>query len=232
MHSISVNRILANHDNAAAVAAIAASEQRASADIRLIEQRRAGGGRMTLAGSYAGEADSTVEVEILDGAGTSLRTSAPVVNGVGNGQLTITALDIGALPETLTFTLADVGHPAEFAALDFFGVQLAACAPGEAGNALSIEVTRSLSTAPMPYTTLETIAAGSVELEGAAWHWGQPPGVGTGIPPTALRVRFEGFPQVHRTWKTWRDGAFVFHLDPAPAWDIPANTRVLAVSGG
>ncbi len=232
MRSISVNRILANHDNAVATAAITASVQRPSTDIRLLEQRRIGGGRMTLAGPFSGEADSTVEVEIIDGAGTSLRASAPVINGVGNGQLTITALDIGALPETLTFTLADAGHPAEHAVLDFFGAQLAARVPGEAGNALSIEVTRNLTTAPMPYTTLEMISAGRAELEGAAWHWGQPPGVGTGIPPTALRVQFEGFPQVHRTWKTWRDGAFVFHLDPAPAWDIPANTRVLAVSGG
>ncbi len=232
MHSISVNRILANHDNAAATAAIAASAQRASTDIRLIGQRRAGGGRMTLAGAYEGEADSTVEVEILDGAGASLCASTPVINGVGNGRLTIAALDIGALPETLTFTLADAGSPAEFAVLDFFGAQLAARAPGEAGNALSIEVARNLATTPMPYTTLETITAGSAELEGAAWHWGQPAGAGAGIPPTALRVQFEGFPQVHRAWKTWRDGAFVFHLDPAPAWDIPADTRVLAVSGG
>lgn len=228
--SISCNRILANHTNQVREAAIAVSAQRASTDLRLIASSRTGGGRMTLAGSYTGAADTDIDVEIVSGSG-ALRASAPTINGVGNGTLAITALGVGAVPETYTFTLLDAGTPDVAAELDFFGVVLAARAPGAAGNALSLTVTRNLTDTPLPYATLDAITAGTDTLDGPEWDWAQPPATGAGIPGGALRMRFERFPAVHRAWKVWDAGRFVYRLDPAPAFDIPADTRVLAVSG-
>lgn len=228
--SISCNRILANHTNQVREAAIAVSAQRASTDLRLLAQNRSGGGRLALAGPYTGAADTDIDVEIVSGSG-ALRASTPTINGVGNGTLAITALGVGAVPETYTFTLLDAGTPDVAAELDFFGVVLAARAAGAAGNALALTVTRNLTDTPLPYATLDPITAGTDTLDGPEWDWGQPPATGAGIPAGALRVRFERFPAVHRAWKVWDAGRFVYRLDPAPAFDIPADTRVLEVSG-
>ncbi|MBW7848841.1 MAG: hypothetical protein H3C41_12290, partial [Bacteroidales bacterium] len=228
--SISCNRILANHVNRVRDAVIAVSAQRPSEDVRLVSQARAGGGRMTLAGSYTGAADTDVDVEIVSGAG-ALRASAPTINGVGNGSLAITALGVGAVPELYTFTLLDAGTPDVAAELDFFGVVLAARAPGAAGNALALSVTRNLTDTPLPFATLDLITAGTDTFDGPEFDWGQPPATGAGIPAGALRIRFERFPTVHRAWKVWESGRFVYRLDPAPPFDIPADTRVLEVSG-
>lgn len=228
--SISCNRILANHTNQVRDAVIAVSAQRPSEDVRLVSQARAGGGRMTLAGPYTGAADTDVDVEIVSGAG-ALRASAPTINGVGNGSLAITALGVGAVPELYTFTLLDAGTPDVAAELDFFGVVLAARAPGAAGNALALSVTRNLTDTPLPFATLDAITAGTDTFDGPEFDWGQPPATGAGIPAGALRIRFERFPTVHRAWKVWEGGRFVYRLDPAPPFDIPADTRVLEVSG-
>jgi hypothetical protein len=83
----------------------------------------------------------------------------------------------------------------------------------------------------MQYATIEPIAAGTDSLEGPQWDWGQPAATDAGIPDAALRVQFEGFPAVHRAWKTWEGGRFVYRLDPATAYEIPADVRLLQVAG-
>jgi hypothetical protein len=229
---MSVNRILCNRDNLAREAAITASAQRASADIRLISQTRAGGGRMAVTGPYSGVDDSFIDVEIMSGTGGDLVASLPVVRGVGSGALAVESIDIAAVPDTVTLALADKGSAPVPAELEFFGATLAAKTPGVSGNALGITVARHLVLDPSQYSTLEAIAAATAEFTGDAWNWGQPQGNGAAIPATAKRIQFAGFPAVHRAWKTWSDGQFVYRLDPAPAYDIPGNTRVIDVSGG
>ena len=231
MSSISVNRILSNVDNVAAGATIAVSAQRSSEDVRLVAQSRQGGGRMVVSGSYSGAADTVVDVEVVSGAGGALKTSAPVIRGVGNGLLSIDALAPAAVPETLTFALLDAGLASVPAHLEFFGASLAARAPGVSGNTLALSVARNLTATPMQYATIEPIAAGAAEFDGPQWDWGQPAASDAGIPDSALRVQFDGFPTVHRAWKTWESGRFVHRLDPALPFDVPADVRVLEVAG-
>jgi hypothetical protein len=229
--SISVNRILSNKHNRVSAASLTASAQRASDDVRLVAQSRQGGGRLVVSGSYTGAADAVVDVEVVSGSGGALTPSAPVIRGVGNGVLSIDALDVSAVPESLTFALLDAGTEPVPAALEFYGAALVARAAGVAGNALALSVTRNLTLTPMQYATIEPIAAGTDSLEGPQWDWGQPAATDAGIPDAALRVQFEGFPAVHRAWKTWEGGRFVYRLDPATAYEIPADVRLLQVAG-
>ena len=229
--SISVNRILCNRDNRVTAATLTASAQRASDDVRLMAQSRQGGGRLVVSGSYTGAADTVVDVEVVSGSGGALTASAPVVRGVGNGVLSIDALAPTAVPESLTFALLDAGTAPVPAALEFYGAALVARTAGAAGNALSLAVTRNLTMTPMQYATIEPIAAGTDALEGPQWDWGHPTATDSGIPDSALRVQFEGYPTVHRAWKTWEAGRFVYRLDPATAYEIPADVRVVQVSG-
>ncbi|ANJ66064.1 hypothetical protein A9404_00520 [Halothiobacillus diazotrophicus] len=232
MDSISVNRIIGNVDNALRTATISASTQRGSTDIRQTSVSRQGRGRMNLTGSYTGASDTTVDVQVLGGSGSAMRASAPVVRGVGNGKMTISAIAPGAVAETLTFTLLDAGEPAVAATLDFYGVTLAAQIPGLPGNSLSLTVTRNLSEAPLSFATLEAINKGTVDFDGTQFDWGGPPTSDGNIPANAPRIRFEGFPQVFRQWKAWTGSVWSYHIDPMPEYEIPPETRILGVTGG
>lgn len=229
--SASVNRIIANHANAIVGAALVASAQRASSDLRLVSQVRSGGGSLVLSGPYGGADDSRVEAEIVDGAGASLRASAPTIRGVGNGLMTVKAIDAGAVSETLTFSLLSAGTVSAAAELSFYGVVLRALTPGPAGNALTLEVARNLTFAATEYATLATISAGTVDLKGGQWNFGAASAIDANIPADAPRLSFEGSPGVYRHWRSWVGGDWVYHLDPPPNGDIAADSRVLAVSG-
>ncbi|MEW6446332.1 MAG: hypothetical protein AB1479_09905 [Pseudomonadota bacterium] len=228
--SISCNRIICNNNNAIRDAVLSAASQRGSTDIRVQAQSRSGRGRMMLSGVYTGAADSLVDVEVIAGAGT-LRATQPVVAGVGNGAITVYSVAPGATPETITFTLLNAGDPADAGVLDFYGVQLAAKTAGAAGNALTLSVARNLVATPMQYALLEPIDKGVSEFSGPQYDWGGPAEVDGAIPATAPRIQFEGYPQVHRAWRRWDAGDWVYRLDPAPAYDVPAGTRLLAISG-
>lgn len=224
-------RILGNAHNKVRAATITASAQRPSTQVHLLAQTRAGNGSMSLTGAYTGGADTVVDVEVLGGPDGALRASTPVLQGVGNGTLDVQSIDVGAVPQTLRFTLLDAGTPATPAVLDFFGVQLAARAEGAAGNSIELTVTRSLTYTDLPYSTLAAISVGTASFEGAQFDWGQPPGSGAEVPAGALRIAFAGIPQVLRAWKTWDKGRFTYRIDPAVAYDVPENTRVRAVAG-
>lgn len=224
-------RILGNAHNKVRAATITASAQRPSTQVHLLAQTRAGNGSMSLTGAYTGGADTVVDVEVLGGPDGALRASTPVLQGVGNGTLDVQSIDVGAVPQTLRFTLLDAGTAATPAVLDFFGVQLAARAEGAAGNSIELTVTRSLTYTDLPYSTLAAISVGTASFEGAQFDWGQPPGSGAEVPAGALRIAFAGIPQVLRAWKTWDKGRFTYRIDPAVAYDVPENTRVRAVAG-
>lgn len=224
-------RILGNAHNKVRAATITASAQRPSTQVHLLAQTRAGNGSMSLTGAYTGGSDTVVDVEVLGGPDGALRASTPVLQGVGNGTLDVQSIDVGAVPQTLRFTLLDAGTAATPAVLDFFGVQLAARAEGAAGNSIELTVTRSLTYTDLPYSTLAAISVGTTSFEGAQFDWGQPPGSGAEVPAGALRIAFAGIPQVLRAWKTWDKGRFTYRIDPAVAYEVPENTRVRAVAG-
>lgn len=228
---MSCTRIIGGVDNHIAGASLTSTSQRGSSDIRLIAQSRRGRGRMVVNGPYTGAADSTVDVEVLGGTSAEMRASTPVISGVGNGALTISAIAPGAVAETLTFSLLDAGSPAQAATLEFYGTTLGARQPGAAGNALTLSVARHLTITATPYSTLSAIAAGTAEFAGPEWDWGGPASTGAGIPDASPRLQFAGQPQVFRAWKTWADGKFTYRIDPPPAFEVPADTAILSVSG-
>ena len=225
---LSKNRILANSGNH--IVAITSSGQRPANDFRLLAQERAGGGRIELSGDYTGAADSVIDVEITSGTGGQLAARAHV-EGVGSGTMDVHHIRAAAVPGLLRFTLADAGKSAICAQCSFYGANLVARVPGEAGNDIVITCTRNLTLAPSRFSLLNPIAAGETELTGDEFEWGQPSGDAHAVPVGALRIQFSGQNQVHRTWKSWRDGRFVYHLDPAPELPIPAGARILYVSG-
>lgn len=227
----SVQRILANNANLVRDAVLLADGQRASADIRLVSSTRQGGGRLDLTGPYSGAADTLIEAEILEGSGAELRPSAPVLAGVGSGTLEVLSLDVAAVPETLTVRMVSAGTPPVPAELPFYGATLRALAEGAAGNALTLTVERRLTLTETQWSTLVEIPAGTASHEGSQWDWGAVPASGAQIPTTAPRLTFAGSAQVHRHWRTWEDGRWVYHLDPAPAVTVAAGTRVLAIEG-
>lgn len=229
--SLSPNRILCNNTNLVSGGTLSSTAQRPSDRIIRTAQTKRGGGVVRVLGPYTGPDDTVVDVEITAGVGGDLTTSAPLIQGVGNGQLTVDSLAPAAVPETLTFTLVDAGDPPAAALLEFYGATLAARVTGAAGNALGITATRNLVDVPSQYATLAAIDAGQAEMTGPEWDWGQPAAIDAGIPPGALRVRFDGFPTVHRAWKVWSDGQFAYRLDPAPQWDVPADTAIYTVTG-
>ncbi|MES2948673.1 MAG: hypothetical protein V4858_09035 [Pseudomonadota bacterium] len=231
MQPVSCTRIIGNKHNLVRAAVITATAQRPSTQLLQLSQQRTGNGRMVLSGPYTGAADSEIDVEVLSGSAGALRASTPVVNGVGNGTLEVQSIDAGAAAQTLRFTLLDAGTAPQPALLDFFGVQLAARAVGVDGNDASLSVVRSLSYTDLPFATLEKMSAGSNLFDGPQFDWGQPAATGADIPEGALRMAFAGLPTVHRAWKTWDSGRFVYRLDPPLAYDVPEDTRIRQVSG-
>lgn len=229
--SVAVSRIFGNNANLVRTADVAVSAQRASSQLLLLSQQRRGNGTVTLQGPYTGAQDSVIDVEVLGGVAGELMASRPIVSGVGSGSLAVQSIDLGAVAQTLKFTLLDAGLAAQFALLDFFGVQLAARAEGAAGNAVALSVVRRLVFTDMPFATLEPLPVGSAQFDGPQFDWGQPAATDAGIPAGALRVAFTGFPTVHRAWKTWDKGRFVYHLDPPLAYAVPSDTRLRKVSG-
>ena len=231
MSSLSVNRILANHANVVREAVITASAQRPAGAPRLVGQSRQGRGGMALTGDYQGATDSLIDIEVTAGSGSQLRTTAPLISGVGNGQLDVTAVDVTAVPETVTFRLAGAGDPATRAQLAFFGVTLLAREAGAAGNAITLTVTRRLNLSAPIGATLAELPAGTVDLPDARWDFGAATATGPGLPLTAPRLLFTGYPAIHRHWRAWVDGVWVYRLDPALPYAVPANTAIRRVTG-
>lgn len=231
MTTLSHNRILANHTNAIREAVLTATVQRASTQIRLLSQTRQGRGTLSLTGPYEGAADRTLEIEILEGDGAALRPSTPIISGVGNGVLTVTAVESSAVTETVTFHLASGESAATSAELAFAGVTLRAKATGPGGNALTLSVTRNLTLSDPVGATLADLTEGTTVLPDARWDFGAVAATDASIPLTAPRLVFAGFPGVHRHWRAWTAGAWVYSIDPALPYAIPANTAVQAVTG-
>lgn len=230
MKPVSCSRIISNLHNVARNAAITASAQRASDDVRRVSRSKRGSGNAMVAGLYTGAHDSTIDVEVVDVSSGALQASAPVVSGVGSGTLTVGAVAAGSAAETITLTLLDAGTPDKAATFDFFGHEIAAAVAGPAGNAIALTVTRNLTHTKVG-AVLDTIAAGTIDLDGQGWDFGQPSGDGQTVPSDALRLRFAGHPTVHRSWRTWDGGAWVYHIDPAVPYEVLSDTVAEAVTG-
>jgi len=229
----SVHRFVGNHRNLIREAILSASALRPSEDLRQIASDAQGNGRLTLTGPYTGATDTVIDVEVLNAAiGAAPQISAPAFQGIGSGSLEVIDVDPLAVAQTMTLTLADLGDPDRFAELDFYGATLRAKEAGAAGNTIELTVDRSgITETALPFSTLREISAGTSSLSGPEWDFNASAGAGGNIPADAPRIRFAGFPQVHRTWKEWKAGEWVYRLDPAPAYRIPADVAVLQITG-
>ena len=228
----SVQRFLSGRHNLARTAALAASSVRASRAIERVAAQRSGGGRVRLAGDYTGHEAADVQVRI-SAAGGVPRASVPQFVGVGNGQLTVAAVDAGAPLQSITLTLADLGVATAHAVLDVREVQLRARAPGAVGNAIRISVEPRLVRTPTAWALLADWPAGTAVQTGPQWDFGGLPlNAQQELDAASPRIQFGSDPQVYRPWRRFKDGAWQFGLSPALERNVPAGTPVLSVTGG
>ena len=228
----SVQRFLSGRHNLARGAVLAASSVRASRAIERVAAQRSGGGRVRLAGDYTGHEAAEVQVRI-SAAGGIPRASVPQFVGVGNGQLTVAAVDAGAPLQSITLTLADLGVATAHAVLDVREVQLRARAPGAVGNAIRISVEPRLVRTPTAWALLADWPAGTAVQTGPQWDFGGLPlNAQQELDAASPRIQFGSDPQVYRPWRRFKDGAWQFGLSPALERNVPAGTPVLAVTGG
>lgn len=228
----SVQRYLSGHSNAARTAAVAASSVRASTAIERVAAQRAGSGRVRLGGSYTGHEATDVQVKISAGGGVP-RASVPQFAGVGNGQLTVQAVDAAAPLQTLSFALQDLGVQTATAGLDVRELRIRARTPGAAGNTIRITVTPALARAATPWALLSPWSAGQPTQTGPQWDFGgQPLSAHDELDAASPRIQFGFDPQVYRPWRRFKDGAWQYGLSPQLVRDVPASTPVWAVTGG
>ena len=228
----SVQRFLSGRNNLVRNAVLAATSVRASQAIERTSARRAGGGRVRLAGAYTGHEAAQVDVEIV-AAGGIPRASVPQFIGVGNGQLQVVSVDGAAPLQTLTLTLVDLGIPTEHARLDARSVQVRARAPGAAGNSIRITVEPQLTRTLTAWALLSDWSAGTAVQTGSQWDFGGLPLSAQGeLDPDSPRIQFGFDPQVYRPWRQYKDGAWQFGLSPALERTQPKGTAVYAVTGG
>ena len=220
----SVQRFLSGRHNLARTAALAASSVRASRAIERVAAQRSGGGRVRLAGDYTGHEAADVQVRI-SAAGGVPRASVPQFVGVGNGQLTVAAVDAGAPLQSITLTLADLGVATAHAVLDVREVQLRARAPGAVGNAIRISVEPRLVRTPTAWALLADWPAGTAVQTGPQWDFGGLPlNAQQELDAASPRIQFGSDPQVYRPWRRFKDGAWQFGLSPALERNVPTGT--------
>jgi hypothetical protein len=227
-------RYVPNRDNLARTGTITATNIVPSTAItRTDSAAKAGGGVARLSGAYTGSADTAIDVEILDEAGTTRRISAPEFVGVGNGVLSgaTAANTVGA--QLVTITLEDLGIETRAAQAPFQSATLIAQATGDGGNAITVSVDSSgLTDAPTDFALQEELREGTNEYIGDQWNFNaaalNPDGT---IPASAPRIRFGIDPQVYRQYRRYIGGRWVYSFTPSPVRSVPAGVSVKAVTG-
>lgn len=193
---------------------------------------KAGGGSVALTGPYSGDADATIDIEIVGDGGSTPQVSQPVFAGVGNGMMTDVAV-ADVEPQVLTVTLEDLGTETLSAYTTFQGASLRAKAAGAAGNLISIDVDHSAVVATgSDWSLQDELRQDSNEYVGDHWNFGavaqEPAGT---VPSSAPRIQFGNDPQVYRPYRRYRDGRYVYGFSPAPVRTVPAGTRVRTITG-
>lgn len=228
----SVQRFIANHTNLVAGADLTASSVATSTVVRTTSVDRAGNGRVHLTGAYTGHEDASVDIEIASG-GSTLRASEPVFTGVGNGTLAVTAIGGGAVAESLTFTLVDLGTETTAATLDVAGITLRARTAGAVGNAVRLSATPDLTATASDYSLLDAWPAGSETLDGVEYDFGgYPLSAKRELDAATPRLRFGTEPTVYRPYRAYSDGAWRYGVTPAPNKAVAAGTRVYTITNG
>lgn len=233
---MSVQRILANANNAAVSATVSASGiLPASNQVFRQQTARQGNGSVSLSGGYTGQDDATIEVEIRSASGTAARVSKPVFAGAGNGTMTQPTAADGTASQEVTVTLVDLGTETTHAQAVIYGdVLLRAKTAGTGGNAISITVTPSLTLSASPVGALSSaLAKDAAEWTDQKHDFGAVPLNPDGtIPTTAPRLAFGGnTSRIYRHYKRWDGAQWQYGVSPKLAADFAAGSTVHTVSG-
>lgn len=231
-------RILCNSQNLIRTALLAASSVKpyASAVIPDRTTSRAGTGRVSLTGSYAGTEGATLDIEILDTTADVMRPSTPVRQGTGTGTLDSIAASAPFVAQDVTVTLKDAGIPIVSAALNFEGVKLVSTKVGADGNNTHLHVDASgLAFTATTYSLIAGLSAGaggpSSPLAGPANDFGHAAvGEDGVIPVGAPRLAFGDDTTVYTGYKRFADGAWGYYYVPALLRNYPAGTIVKTVT--
>lgn len=222
-------------ENIIRTATLTATNCVASSAWELVSRDADGGGSVALGGSYTGADDATVDIEVISTTiNGAPQISAPVFSGVGNGVLSGVSATSGIDAQEFTVTVLDTGTPTRKAWAPFQSVNLRAQTAGSAGNDLSVRVSQAgLTATATDYATTGEMSAGASEFTGEQYHFGGPllEPEGT-VPTSAPRLRFGDDATTYRHWRTFRDGAYRYHLSPALRRAVPIGTRVYAITGG
>lgn len=212
---------------------IASSVREAVNTVRPKITTRQGLGVVQITGGYTGFNDAGLDIEIVNTAGTTMRTSEPVLIGSGTGTLTDVSADTGSSVETIDLTLSNLGTVTKPATLDFFGVTLKSRLPGVAGNAIQLSVdTTSIVRSPTPWSTIEDIAKDTLDLQGPQYTFGSLPLMGDGtLNPNTVRFSFGDDPVVYREYSVFENGQTLFKLDRALVADVKSGTPLKVVTG-
>lgn len=229
-------RYLGNNTNLARTGALTATNALPSDAIyRTDTAAKVGGGLSVVTGPYTGAANTDIDVEIVDLAGTTPQVSAPAFSGVGNGTLSgLSAAGLSA--QVITITLEDLGTQTRKAYAPFQGVTLRAVAAGTAGNLIRIAVDQSgLVRSATNFALMEDVTAGSNEYEGTHWDLsalGDMTLTADGkIPTTAPRIVFGSDPQVYMAYRKYKEGRYVYGFSPSPVRSARQGTRIFQVTG-
>lgn len=204
---------------------------------RTDEVEKLGGGSVSLSGDYTGDADTVIEVEVLDDAGTSRNVSQPTFTGTGNGSMSAVTAGIGVDPQEFVVALVDLGTETRSAQTPFEGAVIVARDPGEDGNDIRISIDASGVVGTLSdsyrYSTQAPIQAGVNEYTGVhLWNWNTPYLNADGtIPDESPRIRFGDSPEVYRPYKRRVGRDDVFSFSPSPARDIDIGTPIKLVTG-
>jgi len=233
---MSVQRILAQINNAVPTATVAASSV-LPADRQVFQQQtiRAGNGTVAISGSYSGAADATLDIEIRTPSTGAETATTPVFSGAGNGTLGDVSIDGGTVAQDITVTLVDLGTETTRAqAILYADVLLQAKTAGAGGNAITLNLTPTLTLSAAPVGALvEKLDRGTQEWTDQRLDFGSkalnPDGT---VPADAPRLVFgRDLSRVYRHYKRWDGEQWQYGLSPKLAASYPQGSEVHTVTG-
>lgn len=181
-----------------------------------------------LLGSYTGHNDAEFSIKITDESiGTTPQISTPIFSGKGNG--TITNLSATGLPsQKIKATLLSTGNDSAPAQISYLSGTMQAKADGDHGNYITITVTDNTTRTPGVYATPETIIAKDTEsLKGEQFNFGNIALDAQGnIQQNSPRVSFGDHKTVHRLYKEFVDGEWVYSISPKLPNAVAAKTTI------
>lgn len=227
-------RYLFNGDNLLKGQQLTADNIVPSNAIRRGTATRTGGGFVSLQGTYTGQHDAPLELQVLNNnINGAPRVSSPRFTGTGNDTIGDISATAGLSAQVVTVTLEDLGIDTLAAYADIANAQIVARSPGADGNQLTISIDASgLALTASNFTTPDDLRAGDEEHSGDAWNFGHSVLLGNGtVPNDAPRVSFGSDPQVYRLFKVFADGEYLYRFSPAIRRDVPADSTVFVVTG-